>query len=109
MEALNAKALRRRRPGAPGAPTDPDVQVSRIRLFGTHGFATRGTRDSASAAGNAGGTVCSVGGLVQALRTADSDVPASVMNQIVTEAGTIVLCCPGVWDAAVGCEWFPKQ
>jgi hypothetical protein len=46
------------------------------------------------------GPLCAVGGFGEA-------GPAAVIP--VTEAGTIVLCCPGVWDAAVPCEWFPKQ
>jgi|HubBroStandDraft_2_1064218.scaffolds.fasta_scaffold164031_3 hypothetical protein len=46
------------------------------------------------------GAVCAVGGMGEAGQGAV--VP-------VTEAGTIVLCCPGVWDAAVPCEYFPAQ
>jgi len=47
------------------------------------------------------GPVCAVGGMVEAGQG------AAIPPQ--TEAGTVVLCCPGVWDAAVPCEWFPFQ
>jgi len=50
--------------------------------------------------GPVNGPVCAVGGFGEA-------GPGAVIPY--TEAGTVVLCCPGVWDAAVPCEWFPFQ